>query len=89
VTELSADLARTYDHVWKNPLITRWYRGQSSKRTPSSHPKGMLAIGIGEAALAEYLEQKDTKIQIACYNSPSSLTLSGLTSELEELRDRI
>jgi acyl transferase domain-containing protein len=66
-----------------------YYRGQSSKKTPSSDPKGMLAVGIGEAALAEYLEQKETKIQIACYNSPSSLTLSGLTSELEELRERI
>lgn len=25
VTSLSADLARTYDHSWENPLISRWY----------------------------------------------------------------
>lgn len=66
-----------------------YYRGQSSKKTQGSDRVGMLAIGIGEAALAAYLEQEENKIQVACYNSPSSLTLSGLVSELEELRDRI
>ncbi|KFY12772.1 hypothetical protein V492_03668 [Pseudogymnoascus sp. VKM F-4246] len=66
-----------------------YYRGQSSKKIQSGDPVGMLATGIDEATLAGYLEQKENKIQIACYNSPSSLTLSGLVSELEELRDRI
>ncbi|KAL5382066.1 hypothetical protein DPSP01_006743 [Paraphaeosphaeria sporulosa] len=66
-----------------------YYRGQSSKKTESGEAVGMLAVGIDEAALAGYLEAKANKIQIACYNSPSSLTLSGLVSELEELRDRI
>lgn len=66
-----------------------YYRGQSSKKTQSTEAVGMLAIGIDEKTLAGYLEQKESKIQIACYNSPSSLTLSGLVSELEELRDRI
>ncbi|KAL5454073.1 hypothetical protein PMIN06_005174 [Paraphaeosphaeria minitans] len=66
-----------------------YYRGQSSKKTESGEAVGMLAVGIDEAVLAGYLEAKANKIQIACYNSPSSLTLSGLASELEELRDRI
>ncbi|OBT44805.1 Type I Iterative Polyketide synthase (PKS) [Pseudogymnoascus sp. WSF 3629] len=67
-----------------------YYRGQSSKKIESSDPVGMLAAGIDEATLAAYLlEQKENKIQVACYNSPNSLTLSGLVSELEELRDRI
>ncbi|TVY39994.1 Fumagillin dodecapentaenoate synthase [Lachnellula occidentalis] len=67
-----------------------YYRGQSSKKIQSGDPVGMLATGIDEATLAGYLlEQKGNKIEVACYNSPASLTLSGLVSELEELRDRI
>ncbi|KAH7070015.1 PKSKA1 [Paraphoma chrysanthemicola] len=66
-----------------------YYRGQSSKKSESTDRVGMLATGIDEMTLGGYLEQKKSRIQIACYNSPSSLTLSGLVSELEELRDRI
>jgi acyl transferase domain-containing protein len=66
-----------------------YYRGQSSKNKTSIDRVGMLAVGIDEATLSEYLEQKENKIQVACYNSPSSLTLSGLVSELEELRDKL
>ena len=66
-----------------------YYRGQSSKQKPPATRVGMLAVGVDEATIETYLKKKETKIQIACYNSPNSLTLSGLVSELEELRDQL
>jgi acyl transferase domain-containing protein len=66
-----------------------YYRGQASKKKPPVSRVGMLAVGVDEQTVQKYLEQKETKIQIACYNSPNSLTLSGLVSELEDLRDRL
>jgi acyl transferase domain-containing protein len=65
-----------------------YYRGQSSKKAQSGDRVGMLAVGIDEETLAGYLAH-ESKVQVACYNSPNSLTLSGLVSELEELRERI
>jgi acyl transferase domain-containing protein len=64
-----------------------YYRGQSSKMKPPTERVGMLAVGIDDKTLQKYLDTQEVKIQIACYNSPSSLTLSGTVSELEKMRD--
>lgn len=66
-----------------------YYRGQSSKQKPPVERVGMLAVGVDEPTVRKYFLLKENKIQVACYNSPSSLTLSGLVTELEELRDRL
>lgn len=66
-----------------------YYRGQAAKKARPDLPLGMLAVGSGVEAIEKYLESSDSKIQIACYNSPTSLTLSGEVSALEKLRDRL
>ncbi|KAI3321634.1 PKSKA1 [Xylariaceae sp. AK1471] len=65
-----------------------YYRGQAGKLTTASVPLGMLAVGIGADQIQEYLEPK-SNLQIACYNSPSSLTISGTVSALEALQKRL
>ncbi|KAI8948652.1 hypothetical protein F4801DRAFT_556050 [Xylaria longipes] len=62
-----------------------YYRGQAGKLTATSEPLGMLAVGIGPARVQEYLEP-NFNLEIACYNSPSSLTMSGTVSSLETLQ---
>ncbi|KAI1765524.1 PKSKA1 [Hypoxylon sp. FL1150] len=67
-----------------------YYRGQAPKRVAATtEPVGMLAVGVGADVIEKYLRPEEAKIQIACYNSPSSLTMSGTVSGLEKLRDRL
>ncbi|PSN59528.1 PKSKA1 [Corynespora cassiicola Philippines] len=75
--------------TYADAIKTAFYRGQAAKKvgTPAE-PVGMLAIGIGAEKVQPYLRSEE-KIQIACYNSPDSLTMSGTRSALEKLRDRI
>lgn len=64
-----------------------YYRGQAPKKFSSDVPVGMLAAGISAEEVGKYLESSEGKVQIACYNSPTSLTLAGPTSELEKVKD--
>jgi acyl transferase domain-containing protein len=71
-------------------IKTAYYRGLASKQVgPPAEPVGMLAVGIGPDTIEQYLLPSDGKVQIACYNSPSSLTLSGTVSALEQLSIRL
>ncbi|KAL2069921.1 hypothetical protein VTL71DRAFT_14600 [Oculimacula yallundae] len=63
-----------------------YYRGQAPKKFTQKNPLGMLAVGISAEAVGKYLHSTAGKVQIACYNSPTSLTLSGATSELEKVK---
>jgi acyl transferase domain-containing protein len=46
---------------------------------------GMLAVGLGAETVAPFLEKFLDKAWIACYNSPSSVTVSGDKATLEVL----
>lgn len=46
----------------------------------------MLAVGISIEVLSPYLEQYKRSAWIACFNSPNSLTISGMRSSLEALK---
>lgn len=70
-------------------IKTAYYRGQAAKQLPPKEPLGMLAVGISSELIQSYLDQSDDKIQIACYNSPSSLTMSGTATSLEMLQERL
>ncbi|KAI1083471.1 PKSKA1 [Whalleya microplaca] len=71
-------------------IKTAFYRGQAAKEvgTPAE-PVGMLAVGVGPETVEKYLEPMEGKLHIACYNSPSSLTLSGTVSALQKLYSRL
>lgn len=48
---------------------------------------GMMAVGMGAADIAPYLDNiRSGKVVVACVNSPSSVTLSGDISGIEELK---
>ena len=51
---------------------------------------GMLAVGLGPDAVKPHLEQvKNGKAKVACINSPSSITISGDVTAIEELEGRL
>jgi acyl transferase domain-containing protein len=49
----------------------------------------MMAVGIGAEGITTHLRGLGTAVQIACYNSPSSLTLSGTKDALMEVPNRL
>ncbi|KAI1122424.1 PKSKA1 [Nemania abortiva] len=72
----------------KEAIKIAYYRGQARKLIAIPEPLGMLAVGIGPGKVQEYLDP-ESRLEIACYNSPSSLTISGTVSSLEALRTRL
>ena len=57
-----------------------YYRGKATSAITYETPVGMMAAGLGPDAIRSYLD--GTSIQVACFNSPQSITLSGNKSEL-------
>ncbi|KAB8230322.1 uncharacterized protein BDW43DRAFT_314191 [Aspergillus alliaceus] len=47
---------------------------------------GMMATGVGAEEITTYLQGLGQSVQIACYNSPSSLTLSGNVNALTKMQ---
>lgn len=70
-----------------------FYRGRAAlnRRADSEPDVGMLAVGLGPDGAAPFIEQEkyDGKVWIACYNSPSSITISGKKAALEELAEEV
>ena len=64
-----------------------YYRGKVTSKAIYTVPVGMMAVALGPEALKPYLD--GTSVEVACYNSPQSITLSGIKSELLDLRQRI
>ena len=64
-----------------------YYRGKATSEITSETPVGMMAAGLGPEAISPYLG--GTSIQIACFNSPQAVTLSGNKSELVEMERKL
>lgn len=64
-----------------------YYRGKATSHAKYNAPVGMLAVGLGSDDVRPYLE--NTSIEIACYNSPQSVTLSGNKAELVDIEQKI
>ncbi|KAL8895775.1 MAG: hypothetical protein Q9192_003453 [Flavoplaca navasiana] len=74
----------------EDALKAAFYRGQAAKNSKAeSMSVGMLAAGLGPDAVAQYIQDSADAIQIACFNSPNSVTLSGALSSLEEVKARL
>lgn len=65
-----------------------YLRGLAAKSHEPEQPLGMLAVGISADAVAPYLES-ESAVQVACYNSPVSLTLSGQQPALERVCENL
>lgn len=66
-----------------------FFRGKATAKSVTHEQLGMLAIGLNEDLLQQYLDPNDDIVQIACFNSPISLTVSGPVAALERLRLRV
>jgi len=50
---------------------------------------GMLAVGLGADQAQKYIECSEDLVQIGCFNSPRSVTLSGHVVELKKIKSRL
>lgn len=73
----------------RSALAISYHRGiavSSIKETQCPTKGAMLAVGLSEAEVQPFLsELRCGKVVIACYNSPSSLTISGDEEAISEL----
>ncbi|KAK2628215.1 hypothetical protein QTJ16_002861 [Diplocarpon rosae] len=71
-------------------MAISYYRGMAIVSLKKQFPDlkgGMMAVGGGEADIAPLIAQlKAREVRIACFNSPSSLTISGDEAALDELQ---
>ncbi|MCJ1251645.1 hypothetical protein MMC30_008880 [Trapelia coarctata] len=83
----SGEIAAAYvaGHISREEaIITAYYRGKAAS---SMNMNGlMLAVGLGGAEAGSYVEKYNGRVVVACYNSPSSTTLSGDANVIEELK---
>ncbi|KAI0181289.1 hypothetical protein GGR52DRAFT_583703 [Hypoxylon sp. FL1284] len=64
-----------------------YYRGKAAVRQGEvDGDVGMLAVGLGADATCDFLQPYAEQAWIACFNSPSSVTVSGRLVALEALR---
>ncbi|KAI0202678.1 beta-ketoacyl synthase domain-containing protein [Astrocystis sublimbata] len=90
----SGECAAAYVAGWVDragALKAAFYRGRAAVncQNESASDVGMLAVGLSAEAAIPYLEKYEGDASIACFNSPSSLTISGKTSALEALSDEL
>lgn len=100
--EIAAAVAAGYMSS-ADAIKTAYFRGYGSKQMLEANgeeqaagPLGMLAVGVGPEMVQSYLDAVNSKssnkgadVHIACYNSPSSLTISGPVSSLTALEARL
>lgn len=69
-------------------ICIAYYRGFHGKLAGSTNgqPGAMLAAGTSAEDAAEILEEFEGRAKIACYNSSSSVTLSGDEDALQEIK---
>lgn len=90
----SGEGAAAYAAGWMSAsdcIKCAFYRGQAAKNISDQMEKdvGMLAVGLSAEAVAPFLENHRGNAFIACYNSPSSLTLSGRLPVLNSICEEI
>ncbi|KAI0883761.1 reducing type I polyketide synthase [Annulohypoxylon maeteangense] len=86
--EIAAAVAAGYLTA-EEGIKTAFFRGQAAKQLPPKQPLGMLAVGISAEKLEEYIDARGDSVQVACFNSPRSLTLSGTVPALERVKEKL
>ncbi|KAJ5382317.1 hypothetical protein N7517_000228 [Penicillium concentricum] len=74
--------------TFREAMICAYFRGYlcNSLLEASDRRGGMLALGHGKEVAAKYLRRISSgKAMIACFNSPSSVTISGDVDAIEEI----
>ncbi|EKG16355.1 Beta-ketoacyl synthase [Macrophomina phaseolina MS6] len=73
----------------EDAIKAAFYRGRAAVVGTTEAGVGMLAAGLGATEVAAYLTGLEDRVQVACYNSPDSVTLSGSVGALDEVKDRL
>ncbi|KAJ6443718.1 Polyketide synthase [Purpureocillium lavendulum] len=88
----SGEIAAAYaaGYLTKEDAIkVAYYRGLAAKQLATeadgAQGVGMLAVGLGADGVMPFIEPYQGLVHIACFNSPSSVTLSGKVDKLEEV----
>lgn len=78
---------------YEDAIKVAYYRGLAAKLAmPAQEPLGMLAVGISAEKIKSYINDNTSSpsaVQVACFNGPNSLTLSGPRHALDDVRDRL
>ncbi|KAI1811659.1 reducing type I polyketide synthase [Poronia punctata] len=87
--EIAAAVAAGYLTAQEGIRVA-YLRGLAIKRSLVDVPLGMLAVGLMKEVAQTYISHiDDTALQIACYNSPKSVTVSGPVSALKQLQEKL
>lgn len=75
-------------------ILAAYLRGLAAKEFRPAQRMGMLVVGLSPEAVQPYLKSMggyagEGEVTIACYNSPSSVTLSGPAALLSDLNETI
>ncbi|KAH8731286.1 putative polyketide synthase [Phaeosphaeriaceae sp. PMI808] len=72
-------------------ILIAYFRGLAARDATPERPMGMMAVGLSAASVRPYIETEASKegVLIACYNSPTSITLSGPIAALTKVLDRL
>ena len=77
----------------EDAIRAAFYRGMAATMAgggdASQQKVGMMAVGVGADDIGPYINGLGKAVQIACYNSPSSLTLSGTVDALNKAQSRL
>ena len=90
----SGEIAAAYcaGHLsMEDAIKAAFYRGQASVQV-QKHSKaceGMLAAGTGAEKALNYIGGLESPVEVACYNSPNGVTLSGRITALKEVKARL
>lgn len=68
-------------------IIVAYYRGLVVRDLNTNG--AMLAVGLGAEDVQQYIEGFEGKVVIACYNSPSSVTLSGDLDAINAIEEKL
>jgi acyl transferase domain-containing protein len=68
-------------------ILIAYYRGKATSEAVHEVPVGMMVVGLGPDEVLPFL--KSTTVEVACVNSPQSVTLSGTKSELVQIEQRV
>ncbi|KAK0635862.1 KR domain-containing protein [Bombardia bombarda] len=68
----------------KEAITAAYYRGKVTKDVKEGG--AMMAVGLGAEAVSPYLADVNSKVVVACHNSPSGVTLSGDSDVLDSLK---
>ena len=90
----SGEIAAAYSAGWltaEEAIIVAYYRGQAASqcRDDAAVPVGMLAVGLSPDECRRYFDFSHKRVQISCFNSPRSITLSGCITDLEDIKTRL